>query len=580
MASNMSDNKTNQSESIHSGQFMVSHFEKDDDEEEIDDDTITDVVVSPRHDSDSGDGKELQRYNGALASYHIQHKTIVSSVEIDTDLSTIFNTLNVTYSQKLTSPKWNPFKGIRLRWKEKIRLNNVIWRCWHMQFILKRKTFVCQFASPLDTDVHKAPQAILLEGKYWKRKCNVIVNEYNRWRRYNVNKALPPCMDTCSEIEWELPPWLSGNVYDQLARLTDGLSNDTLFSAISQSSQFPFPDSREIARAGRADFIQPSLGPLQPNLEDLMDIDFDTFGFGSRLAPVPEEETSDILKAIDSMSSTYPMLEAGKMDMNGSNTDPDNTPMSIDLLTSSSNSQFCTQNQSNLTQDMSTEQLNPSNMDAFMSNQVSVVCVNQSNVNEENNMSVNSNANFIRNKIPRGYYRTHNRQPINYNVTEPTEHQTKIHNKLVAQQQNQPPSLIYPNSDEPQSFNAQNAQSTIHISPIQTTTNNFNIISQNQISGVDDASAINLSGQNIIDTQGMVTKIIQPTVQMLSQMNTQLQAALQQGQQQVQQSTLQSNAGQIVQNVTFKPQTIYALQQQLNQSKQHVLFIMYFLSTD
>lgn len=35
--------------------------------------------------------------------------------------------------QKLTSPKWNPFKGIRLRWKEKIRLNNVIWRCWHMQ---------------------------------------------------------------------------------------------------------------------------------------------------------------------------------------------------------------------------------------------------------------------------------------------------------------------------------------------------------------------------------------------------------------------------------------------------------------
>lgn len=35
--------------------------------------------------------------------------------------------------QKLTSPKWNRFKGIRLRWKDKIRLNNLIWRCWHMQ---------------------------------------------------------------------------------------------------------------------------------------------------------------------------------------------------------------------------------------------------------------------------------------------------------------------------------------------------------------------------------------------------------------------------------------------------------------
>lgn len=37
------------------------------------------------------------------------------------------------YRQKLTSPKWNSFKGIRLRWKDKIRLNNLIWRCWHMQ---------------------------------------------------------------------------------------------------------------------------------------------------------------------------------------------------------------------------------------------------------------------------------------------------------------------------------------------------------------------------------------------------------------------------------------------------------------
>lgn len=41
--------------------------------------------------------------------------------------------------QKLTSPKWNRFKGIRLRWKDKIRLNNVIWRCWHMQ--CKKKIF-------------------------------------------------------------------------------------------------------------------------------------------------------------------------------------------------------------------------------------------------------------------------------------------------------------------------------------------------------------------------------------------------------------------------------------------------------
>lgn len=36
-------------------------------------------------------------------------------------------------SSKLTSPRWKNFKGLRLQWKDKIRLNNLIWRCWHMQ---------------------------------------------------------------------------------------------------------------------------------------------------------------------------------------------------------------------------------------------------------------------------------------------------------------------------------------------------------------------------------------------------------------------------------------------------------------
>ena len=34
---------------------------------------------------------------------------------------------------RLTSPKWKNFKGIKLPLKDKIRLNNIIWREWHMQ---------------------------------------------------------------------------------------------------------------------------------------------------------------------------------------------------------------------------------------------------------------------------------------------------------------------------------------------------------------------------------------------------------------------------------------------------------------
>lgn len=344
------DRKRFTGETIHSGQFMVSHFEAEGPEDEDDDDlgmqvvvedvkpAIVDTVISniiskrlvdsqSQMDSSAGSSSspsssmatammptsmnaivplrpqsvsrggsagpsaELIRY--AQKPLQLTSRYNSSQVEIDTDLSKVFNTLNVTYTQKLTSPKWNPFKGIRLRWKEKIRLNNVIWRCWHMQFIMKRRTLVCQFASPLDVDVHNTPQAILLEGKYWKRKCNVIKAEYKKWRRFYVNRALGTTniVDTTSELDFlEWSP--SGNEF----MITDNMSADTLLSTLAQ---YPFPDSREIARgAGRADFIQPSLGPLQPNFDDLMDLDLDFLNF-PRLPPVPEEGSEDILKAIE-----------------------------------------------------------------------------------------------------------------------------------------------------------------------------------------------------------------------------------------------------------------------------------------
>uniref|UniRef100_A0A182WGN7 Uncharacterized protein n=1 Tax=Anopheles minimus TaxID=112268 RepID=A0A182WGN7_9DIPT len=177
--------------------------------------------------------------------------------------------------QKLTSPKWNPFKGIRLRWKEKIRLNNVIWRCWHMQFIMKRKTLVCQFASPLDVDVHSTPQvftfvykkcpnmfyivfklhlfyiphsktkkAILLEGKYWKRKCNVIKAEYKKWRRFNVNRALGATniVDTNEELVGELHLYLYQYHQQQNREVVIDLVHHTNANVIVIEEDVPLPE--------------------------------------------------------------------------------------------------------------------------------------------------------------------------------------------------------------------------------------------------------------------------------------------------------------------------------------------------
>lgn len=37
------------------------------------------------------------------------------------------------FSGKLVSPKWKNFKGLRLLCRDKIRLNNAIWRAWYIQ---------------------------------------------------------------------------------------------------------------------------------------------------------------------------------------------------------------------------------------------------------------------------------------------------------------------------------------------------------------------------------------------------------------------------------------------------------------
>ncbi|XP_014245139.1 MLX-interacting protein isoform X2 [Cimex lectularius] len=281
-------------EAIHSGHFMVSDFEAEaqDDEDEL-------AVPVPEVE------KEVVEVKSVTANCPSKDRTVVSvpinSVKlpfnqllIETSLTKLFQCMSLAYRQKLTSPKWNRFKGIRLRWKDKIRLNNVIWRCWHMQFIKKQNTLVCQFASPLDVDTHNKPEAIVLEGKYWKRKLNAVTAEYKKWRMYSRNQILgrPPNYghDTLAELEghdWSL------NSNESLMMVDEdymGLMSDTLFSTITANQPFAFPDTREIARgANLADFIQPSLVQLQPNLEEFMDIEPLHELFCSKLVSVPEE---------------------------------------------------------------------------------------------------------------------------------------------------------------------------------------------------------------------------------------------------------------------------------------------------
>ncbi|XP_075052752.1 carbohydrate-responsive element-binding protein isoform X3 [Mixophyes fleayi] len=254
---------------IHSGHFMVS---------------------SP-HNDDRHRGKEPERPDSVPAG------------SIDPTLTRLFECMSLAYS-KLVSPKWKNFKGLRLLWRDKIRLNNAIWRAWYIQYVEKRKTPVCGFVTPLDgteADDHRKPEAVVLEGNYWKRRIEVVMKEYNKWRIYYKKRLRKLHQDGKPFQEQKGAPSWRGNemfaactlleevrgqeedmLYDLDYFLTD--ISDTLFTT---THGLPPPHQySDFDYVGNADMIQPELATLQPSLDDFMDIS-DFFG-GPR--PLPSHQ--------------------------------------------------------------------------------------------------------------------------------------------------------------------------------------------------------------------------------------------------------------------------------------------------
>ncbi|XP_031448411.1 MLX-interacting protein isoform X2 [Phasianus colchicus] len=213
-------------------------------------------------------------------------------LSIDASLTKLFECMSLAYSGKLVSPKWKNFKGLKLQWRDKIRLNNAIWRAWYMQYLEKRKNPVCHFVTPLDgsvdVDEHRRPEAIATEGKYWKRRIEIVIREYHKWRTYfkkrlqkHKDEDLSSLVRDDDVVLWqkrrysrETPvPMEEGSLLDADMLMSE--FTDTLFSTLSSHQLVSWPNPREIAHLGNADMIQPGLIPLQPNF-DFMDT-FETF---------------------------------------------------------------------------------------------------------------------------------------------------------------------------------------------------------------------------------------------------------------------------------------------------------------
>uniref|UniRef100_H2M8P4 BHLH domain-containing protein n=1 Tax=Oryzias latipes TaxID=8090 RepID=H2M8P4_ORYLA len=254
------------SQVIHSGHFMVSSPHSD--------------SAARRRRSGGSLRYDFDTVNGTGCHTYRYGPRSSGSLSIDPTLTRLFECMSLAYSGKIVSPKWKSFKGLRLLWRDKIRLNNAIWRAWFIQYVEKRKNLVCGFVTPLEgseAEAHRKPEAIILEGSYWKRRIEVVIKEYHKWRIYYKKRDHIVFGQICqskldkrsSQIyqEPEAAP-VEAHMFDLDCLLSD--ISDTLFTMTQKPC--PWSSERHNTYTSNADMIQPGLTPLQPNLDDFMDI--------------------------------------------------------------------------------------------------------------------------------------------------------------------------------------------------------------------------------------------------------------------------------------------------------------------
>jgi len=289
-------------EVVHSGHFMMSSVaEQEDVTDNIDHDRDSpihheqSIMIKHGYDFTNVDKETRDTYQFGTSQSN--------KITIDASLARLFQCMSLAYrGGKVVSPKWKNFKGMKLTVKDKIRLNNAIWRTWHIQYVIRRgkdNSFI-QFVTPseVETDAHCRPEAVVLEGKYWKRRIETVVAEYKKWRSFFLDR------------------WMSNNQPSPVApdsvgsKHSDGQNtdfSDSLFSNLSQQP-FQFPNPREIAmHATNSDMIQPGLLQLQPFIDDM---DFDPLQefFTNTKKPVSVGTTFTGSTAVDLISPSDPFV--------------------------------------------------------------------------------------------------------------------------------------------------------------------------------------------------------------------------------------------------------------------------------
>ncbi|XP_018646863.1 hypothetical protein Smp_162080 [Schistosoma mansoni] len=252
---------------VHSGHFMVSILEDSEDETDDSNNVFTENVT--RYSSTDNSNQSTVRDKNRL---------------IFENLASLFKYLEIAYSGKLTSPKWDKFRGLRFAIKYKIRLNNIVWREYHMQYVKKLKPVVVQFQTPIYED-HSKTEAVILEGKYWKRRVSTLRKEYSLWRVFaknriytSQNRQIIQCANELLEGS-DLCPYQ----FSDLSKSTSSKLMEEIMMDIDENldlfldQPITFPNRRDLPILGNADIMQPGLQQLQPDRSSCNDISCNIF---------------------------------------------------------------------------------------------------------------------------------------------------------------------------------------------------------------------------------------------------------------------------------------------------------------
>ncbi|XP_053255426.1 MLX-interacting protein-like isoform X2 [Podarcis raffonei] len=249
------------------------------------------------------------------------------ALSIDPSLTKLFECMTLAYSEKLVSPKWKTFKGLKLLQRDKIRLNNAIWRAWYLQYVEKRQNPVCSFVTPLecsDVDVHRKPEAVIMEGKYWKRQVGVVIREYHKWRLFSYTQASKkmdkPVYGSSQEVADDVPrAELKTDGTDACPMDLDPLHDlDALLDTfISSRNPYGGPNLRGLAHQGNADMIQPTLTQLHPIFgEEFMDLDpIQEFITSCRSQPTIQAPAVTDASALNQCNPDTPLIAPGTKDL-------------------------------------------------------------------------------------------------------------------------------------------------------------------------------------------------------------------------------------------------------------------------